>query len=174
MIKSTPAIHVSLTWFGLLMTCNSMALESDQYEPIQIQADAAMVDETAGTSVYRGEVIIEQGTLEVTADEVDIISADSEVIQITAKANPDSDAPARYRQQINPDGDQVTAEAKKITYLIQERRLHLSGNARLRQVDDVFTGELLYYDLDKGVVNLSAGNSSNRVNMTISPRKPEE
>lgn len=149
----------------------ALALESDQHQLIQIQADAAMVDESAGTSVYRGNVIIEQGTLSVTADEVDIISANSEVIQITAKTGNDSPGLAQYEQQINAEGDRVTAEARKITYLIQERRLHLSGNARLQQVEDVFTGELLYYDLDKGIVNLSSGTSDQRVKMTISPQK---
>ena len=164
---------LSMTSILLLSPWSVSALESDKFQPIQIQADAAMVDEAAGTSVYRGDVVIEQGTLSVTADEVDIISSESEVIQITAKAGKKPGALAHYDQQINAEGDRVSAEARKITYLIQEKRLHLSGNARLQQVDDIFTGELLYYDLEKGVVNLSSGKTSNRVNMTIKPRKSD-
>ena len=66
----------------------------------------------------------------------------------------------------------VSAEARKITYLVQEERLHLAGNAKLQQVGDIFTGELLYYDLGRGIVNLDSGGSKGRVNMTISPKQP--
>ena len=96
------------------------ALESDQEQPIRIQADAAIVDETSGSSVYKGNVIITQGTLEVTANEVEIFTADSEVIQIIAKTEKGSEVLAHYQQQINEAMDMVVADAKKITYLVQE------------------------------------------------------
>ena len=146
------------------------ALESDQEQPIRIQADAAIVDETSGSSVYKGNVIITQGTLEVTANEVEIFTADSEVIQIIAKTEKGSEVLAHYQQQINKAMDMVVADAKKITYLVQEERLHLSGDARLQQVQDVFTGQLLYYDLGRGIVNLNSSGGSDRVNMTIIPK----
>ena len=146
------------------------ALESDQEQPIRIQADAAIVDETSGSSVYKGNVIITQGTLEVTANEVEIFTADSEVIQIIAKTEKGSEVLAHYQQQINETMDMVVADAQKITYLVQEERLHLSGDARLQQVQDVFTGQLLYYDLGRGIVNLNSSGGSDRVNMTIIPK----
>lgn len=151
-----------------------IALESDQEQPIQIEADAAMIDEANGNSIHKGNVIIEQGTLKLRANEVEIISTGSEVIQIIASADTANNKLAHYEQQTNEAGDRVTADAQKITYLIQEKRLHLSGNARLQQVDDVFTGELLYYDLDKGIVNLDSGGSGERVKMQIKPRNSSE
>ncbi|MDA0272917.1 MAG: lipopolysaccharide transport periplasmic protein LptA [Proteobacteria bacterium] len=147
------------------------ALETDREQPIRIQADAAIVDETKGSSVYKGNVIITQGTLEVTADEVEIFTADGEVIQIIAKTNKGSEVLAQYQQQTNEAMDMVVANARKITYLVQEERLHLAGDARLQQVQDVFTGQLLYYDLGRGIVNLSSSGGSDRVNMTINPKK---
>jgi lipopolysaccharide export system protein LptA len=153
---------------------SAWALESDRFQPIKIQADAAMVSEADGSSVYRGNVLIEQGTLHVSADEVEIYTADSEVIQIIARMDKGSRKLAHYQQQTNEAMDMVVADARKITYLVQEQRLHLSGKARLQQVKDVFTGELLYYDISRGIVNLSSGNSGERVNMTITPKKSEE
>ena len=154
-----------------LMTTFSFALESDREQPIRIQADAAIVDEKNGSSVYKGNVIITQGTLEVTANEVEIFTADGEVIQIIAKTEEDSELLAHYQQQVNETMDMVVANARKITYLVQEERLHLSGDARLQQVQDVFTGQLLYYDLGRGIVNLNSNGGSDRVNMTITPKK---
>jgi len=154
-----------------LMTTFSFALESDREQPIRIQADAAIVDEKNGSSVYKGNVIITQGTLEVTANEVEIFTADGDVIQIIAKTEEDSELLAHYQQQVNETMDMVLADARKITYLVQEERLHLSGDARLQQVQDVFTGQLLYYDLGRGIVNLNSNGGSDRVNMTITPKK---
>ena len=146
------------------------ALDGDQKLPIKVQADAAIVDETNGTSIYKGAVIINQGTLELKADEVEILTAEGAVLQIIAKANTESETRAHYQQQINDSKDLVIADAKKIIYFVQEKRLHLSGNARLKQATDLYSGELLYYDLALGIVNLKSGGGLDRVNMTISPR----
>ena len=154
-----------------LLASSSNALDSDRLQPIRIQADTATVDENDGASVYKGNVIIIQGTLQLTADEVEIFTAENQVIQIIAKASNEAGTLAQYQQQNNESKDLVRAEARKITYLVQEDRLHLIGSAKLRQVGDVFTGELLFYDLGQGIVNLDSGGSDNRVNMTITPKR---
>ena len=155
----------------LLLPALALALDSDVEQPISIAADAAMVNETSGNSIYRGNVIITQGSLKVTSDEVEIFTADNQVIQIIARTDPDSSRLAHYQQQTNEAQDTVEAQARKITYLVQEERLHLAGSARLQQVQDVFTGELLYYDMGKGIVSLKSTGPTDRVNMTINPRK---
>jgi lipopolysaccharide export system protein LptA len=173
-MKTSHALPTQLKFALYLLTLMptfSFALESDREQPIKIQADAAIVDEKNGSSVYKGDVIITQGTLEVTANEVEIFTADGEVIQIIAKTEEDSELLAHYQQQVNETMDMVVADARKITYLVQEERLHLSGDARLQQVQDVFTGQLLYYDLGRGIVNLNSSGGSDRVNMTITPKK---
>jgi len=169
---------MSVTLKRLLIFCSlaclsgfALAIDSDSEQPIQIQADAAIVDETKGNSTYRGNVIITQGTLRVTADEVEIFTADSDVIQIIAKSDKNTKDLAKYSQQTNAMKEMVEAEAKKITYLVQEKRLHLAGAARLQQVQDVFSGELLYYDMGQGIVSLNSTGATDRVNMTITPKK---
>ena len=155
----------------LLSSSELKALDSDRFQPIQIQADAATVDENQGKSIYVGNVKIHQGTLEVTATKVEIYTEESQVTQIIARGEDTPGKPAHYKQQTNEERDEVSASASKITYLVREEQLHLSGNAKLKQVNDTFSGELLYYDLRKGVVNLDSGGGTNRVNMTITPPK---
>ncbi len=163
--------HTALFLALLLGPAISMATESDRQMPIEVQADTAMVDEAKGSSVYRGNVIIVQGTLQVRADEVEIYSEGWEVTRIIARSNENSKRLAHYEQQTNEAKDMVVADARSITYLVQEERVQLAGRARLQQLDDVFTGELLHYDMAKGIVDLSSGGSSGRVNMTLSPKK---
>ena len=170
---------MNLKFFSLftvlfLLTNSSNALDSDRQQPIRIQADAATVDEKAGISIYKGNVLILQGTLRLTADEVEIYTAESEVIQIIAKAANDKGMFAKYEQRTEDSKALVRAEAQIITYLVQEERLHLSGSAKLWQAEDTFTGELLFYDLGRRIVNLNSDGNKSRVNMTITPKKSSD
>lgn len=184
------ALHLLLIMALASVAFESAALESDRDQPIRIQADSALVDESGGSSIYRGNVSIVQGSLKLEAEEVEIFVTDSEVTQIIARAADEPGSLAQYQQlresgaeattrgheettPPNTDNNMVTAEARTITYLVQEERLHLAGDARLKQIRDEFDGELLYYDMKNGIVNLSASEGE-RVNMTITPRKRQE
>ncbi|MBD3647814.1 MAG: lipopolysaccharide transport periplasmic protein LptA [Pseudomonadales bacterium] len=156
----------------LLSAGTIRALEADRHEPINIQADSALVNEKEGTSIYTGDVTIDQGTLHIAAHQVEIVTDGERVIQIIATAEADSEALAHYEQKPGPEDATVYADARKITYFVQEERLHLAGSASLRQNQDKFSGELLYYDVNEGTVNLtSSGEEGDRVKMTINPRK---
>jgi len=148
-----------------------MALNSDSDQPIQISADAGTVNEAAGISTYSGNVVIEQGSMHIAADEVEVVIAGKQVVQIIARSMPDSAKLARYEHLPDNADTPVMAEAKLITYLVQEERLHLSGQARLQQTQDSFSGDLLFYDVNRGIVDLKSGSGEgDRIKMTISPK----
>ena len=150
----------------------SLALTSDREQSIKIQADAAVVDDNSGVTVYSGNVIINQGTLHISADEVRVIMNEREILQIIASMQPQSSALAHYEQMPDDDEELVSADAKMITYFLQEERLHLAGEAFLKQTQDTFSGDLLHYDLAKGIVDLKGGNidTGGRVNITLTPK----
>jgi lipopolysaccharide export system protein LptA len=144
------------------------ALTTDKDQPIDVKADYAMVNEQDQVSIYTGNVTIDQGTLHIAADRVKIITSGNDVVQIIASADAGSARKAHYEQQ--PDDKQlVKANADKISYLVQEQRLHLTGNARLERQRDSFQGQLLFYDIQQGVVNLSRGDDQS-VHISIQPR----
>ncbi|MCZ6502521.1 MAG: lipopolysaccharide transport periplasmic protein LptA [Gammaproteobacteria bacterium] len=153
----------------LTFSVNVVALTSDGQQPFHIQADTAVMD-AQGSSVYRGNVIIEQGTLQIKADEIEIITNDSEVIQIIASTDADSKKLAQFEQLPDDSEDRVYAEARKITYLVQEEKLHLSGKATLKQTKDILTGELVYYDISQGIMSLKSNGQNDRINVTINPK----
>lgn len=153
-------------------------LTSDRDQPITIEADSAFIDEMKGETIYEGNAIIQQGTLNITADRVRVIMSDDEVVQIIASMNTGSKGLAHYEQQPDADEALVSADAKTINYFIQEERLHLTGDALLQQTQDKFAGELLYYDMTTGVVELKSGKSSEektgRVSITMQPKKKNQ
>ena len=109
--------------------------------------------------------------MKINADEVQIFTSNNEVTQIIASASVEDRKLAHYEQLPDDSVELVYADAQKITYLVQEERLHLAGNARLKQQKDLFKGDLLYYDVNKGIVNLnSTGKPGDRINMTINPK----
>jgi lipopolysaccharide export system protein LptA len=151
------------------------ALSSDQDQLFHIQADGAEIDETTGTSIYRGRVTVDQGSMHIAADEIVIRTHDRQVIQIIARMNKNSEGLAHYEQQPDDDGELISADAREINYMIQEEKLHLTGSARLHQLPNQFEGELLQYDVKQGIVNLKGSitpdNKSGRINMTLNPKK---
>ncbi|MFN3237271.1 MAG: lipopolysaccharide transport periplasmic protein LptA [Pseudomonadales bacterium] len=168
--------RILLTFYCLFgFTAASYALTSDRDQPISIEADSAFIDEVKGETIYEGNAIIRQGTLNITADKVRVIMTDNEVVQIIASMAVGAEGLAHYEQQPDDDEALVSADAKTINYFIQEERLHLTGNAILQQTLDRFAGELLYYDMTTGVVELKSGKSSEdkvgRVSITLQPKK---
>ena len=116
-----------------------VALTFARSQPIHIQADAAGMDDAKGSSVYRGKVIVEQGTLQIKADEVEIITSNRQVIQIIASTHADSKNLAHFEQLPDDSKDPVYAEPRNIPDRLQEDKLHLSWQATHKQTNDVLT-----------------------------------
>jgi lipopolysaccharide export system protein LptA len=158
----------------LLTLCSSqaLALNTDSEQPIQISADAGTVNEVAGISTYSGNVAIDQGSMHIAADEVEVVIIDKRVVKIIARALPNSEKLARYEHLPENAEKPVVAEAKLITYLASEERLNLSGQARLEQIQGSFSGDLLLYDVNRGIVDIKSGDhEGDRIKMTISPQR---
>lgn len=160
---------------ALLLPQIGIGLTSDRDQPISIEADSAYLDDAKGITIYEGNAFIQQGTLNIAADKVKVIMSDSEVIEIIASMAQESEGLAHYEQVPDDNEDLISADAKIITYFIQEERLHLTGDAFLKQTKNEFSGELLYYNMTTGVVDLKGGKTSaeksGRVSITLQPKK---
>lgn len=146
---------------SLLASAQCNALTSDREKSIHIQADSAVVDDKQGMSTYKGNVVVDQGTLHITADQVQITSKNNEVVKVVASASPNSDHLAHYRQLPDNSKEPVKAEARQITWLVKQRKLQLEGDARLRQSkESSFSGAVIHYDANKGTVNAQSNEHS--------------
>lgn len=143
-------------------------LESDQSQPINIRADSGVIDDGAGKSTYQGNVSIDQGTLLITAELVEIYMENRDPVRIVATGNPET--LAHYQQVPEPGEEPVMANASEIIYFIQEERLVLTGSAKISQLADFFAGDEIRYDIAAGVINANTTSGRGQVRMTISPR----
>ena len=56
------------------------ALSTDSQQPIHIEADQAELDETRRVTVYKGSVVIVQGTMRIKADRVDFFYSEERAL----------------------------------------------------------------------------------------------
>ena len=172
-VKTFPFL-LGLSMF--LLGGNAHALPEDRNQPIHIQADTAELDDRQGVAVYRGDVVITQGTLKITGDTVTITQdANGEVEVFTSIGKP-----AYYEQKPAVDKEIVQAYGLTIQYFAANERIILIDQAKVIQEGNTFEGEKIVYDTQRQIVN--AGRATNvdvtsprpRVDMVIQPRKKEE
>ena len=151
------------------------ALPSDRDQPIRIQADSAELDDRQGVAVYRGDVIITQGTLKITGDTVTITqTASGDIDVFTSVGNL-----AYYEQKPAVDKDIVKAYGKTIQYFASNERIVLIDQAKVIQEGNTFEGEKIVYDTQRQIVNAGRATGSNvsmprpRIDMILQPRKKD-
>ncbi len=136
-------------------------------EPIHINARAVEANERTGEAVYRGNVLIEQGPLSISADRVEIRSRKNKTDLIRATGKP-----AKLQRRPEEGEDEIRAEADRIDYHVAEGKLDMTGNVSLHRGNDLFTGTAIHYDLDtKNLTATGEDDSDGRVHAVIQPRK---
>jgi lipopolysaccharide export system protein LptA len=167
---------------GLTAAAAALALPDDNRQPITIRTDEAIRDETRGTTVYRGDVEIVQGSLVINADEVTLTQADrstrpapgsrdplagSNVMLIEARG-----APARMQQLPEPGGELVRARARVIEYFQAKALIRLRNAVRLRQGQMEMDAARMEYAIDTQVITAWANPATGqRVRTLIPPER---
>ncbi|WP_163370991.1 lipopolysaccharide transport periplasmic protein LptA [Endozoicomonas acroporae] len=151
----------------------AMALPADRQQPIQIDSDTADIDNKKGVSVYRGDVVMTQGTTRITGDVITIYTRDRELTRVIAQGN----KARAYYEELQP-GEQgiVQAWGNTIRYDVDSDQIELIKNAQLSQKGDTFTGEKIDYNLTLQTVNAKGTPSqgdNGRVQMVIQPRQEQ-
>lgn len=145
------------------LTTAAYALTADVAKPVQIEADTAIFDKAAGTATYTGNVIIRQGTLEITAGNIQINAPNNEIQNIMATGTP-----VNLKQQMD-NGKLAQGKANELQYFVKDKRLILRGNAELLQDKDRFASNTIEYSPDNGQLKAGGTGKSGRVSATFYP-----
>jgi len=156
--------HASLL-AGLLFSAHSYAGKDDFTKKIELASLYQNADGIAKRATYQGNVMILQGSLKVSADELEIDASKGEGNEIfIATGNP-----ATYSQQ-QEDGSIVTAQADKIEYHRQTRSLSLEGNAQIKQNSSSVQGESIKFNMElEQIIAQGSNQESGRVITTFQP-----
>lgn len=150
---SARAKPLLLTALMLGLAVPAWALSTDRNQPVKITADRMRADERQGTSHYAGDVFLQQGSLEIRADELTVYLKDGEVRRIVVIGKP-----ARLQQQPD-DREMVYSEARRMEYDTRSGELLLIDDARVRQGSSRFSGARVRYDTRNSIVIANRNNT---------------
>lgn len=132
-------------WLLLVLICTWQpvtALSTDADHPIEIEADSAELDDVKNISIYRGNVVVVQGSIRMTGDKMTVYqTAEDDLDLIIMRGRP-----ATYRQL--PDNSKVYDEAEALTmeYYEIKQLVILIKEALVTQEDSRLSGERIEYD----------------------------
>jgi len=134
----------------VFVTSLVFALPEDAKQPIEIEAQSVVVDETTGFSEFSGNAVVRQGSLLLSAELIQVQTDNEEVVSMIAKGS--LEKPAKYIQSQENQARFIEATATLITYDVDEGMIFLMGNAHLVQGFDSFSGDTLDYDINNDKV----------------------
>ncbi|MDN6179544.1 MAG: lipopolysaccharide transport periplasmic protein LptA [Halomonas subglaciescola] len=163
------AALLGLTVLGI-STLGANAALAAPTDPVQVEADRLDLDQRAGTAVYRGNVDMRQGQMQLRGARVEVTrNASGELSRATAFGER-----AYLRHQPEGQKEPIEGEARQIIYHVAERRVELIDQAELNQGGDHFSGGRLEYFIDKEVVQARSdvkGSDTQRIHMTLQPEQ---
>jgi len=124
-----------------MMNC-AFALSTDKQQDIEIEADTAEMDDIKGITIYRGNVIVDQGSIHMTGDIMTVYNdanGETELVIMEGKK-------ATYRQL--PDDSKIydEAEALQMEYYALKDYVILIDEALVTQEGLRFSGSRIEYD----------------------------
>ncbi len=141
------------------------ALTGDEKQPITIEADEVEVLEAESTSIYVGNVTVDQGSTRLRGDHVTVHHREDRRPRLIIAIG----APASFKQLLDNDEGEVQAYAKRMEYDADKDELTLIEDALLIQGVDRVASERIVYDRARAHFRAGGGG---RVSITITPEQP--
>ena len=157
--------HLSDKVLGLFMLAavtTAYPLPEDREQPISLEANSASFDQNTGVSVYRGNVVVTQGSMYLAADKATVYFKNSQFVKMEAAG-----APTRFRYRPAADRPEIDGIGREVSYDVKAGQVTVSGGARFNQGGDVMTGETIVYDLSQDVVKVEGGKQ--RIKIILQP-----
>lgn len=162
----------SLSFLALLILPLAVMAQgkADFKQPMEVESSHEQFDIKNNKLVLTDNVVIRQGTLLIKADRLEASASENGKQADTFIAE---GSPATYTQTLE-NGNEISAQANKITYFQAEQRLELSGNAQIAQGTSSSSGDTIVYDLAEQTISASSSDSDNGRVITIFTPKPKD
>lgn len=140
-------------------------------ENIHVQANYMKFNMATGSSTYKGDVKISQGSIEINGDKVIIQRQREKIQQINIEGQP-----AQYTQG-EDSKNKINATSQHMQYLANQHQLVMTVDARLQQPDHTIKSQRIVYDTKNKIV-IAGDNDKHkpqggRVNITLTPKKDD-
>lgn len=142
----------------------ALALESDRQQEVKINADQFGGSIKDGTSLFQGNVRIQQGSLDIRASRGEFTQDDGAVSRALLTGSP-----ATLVQSMDAGG-LLKAQASTIDYKVADEKVELRGGAVLERPQGTLRSERVVYSVKTG--EMEAGATGGGVQLIIPPKAP--
>lgn len=151
----------------------ALAEKTDRDKPVHIEADRMVVDDAKKESVFEGNVVLTQGSLQLRGERV-IVRQDPEGFQYGIAYG----RPATFRQKRDGTDEYIDGFADRLEYDGKKDVLQMFTTARLLKGQDEVKGDYIYYNAKTELFQVngggkpaaSPGNPDGRVKAVIQPK----
>ncbi len=121
------------------------AMERDADAPVEVTADSLSVNQSDGTAIYAGNVIVAQGDMRLAADRVRVVYSESagRIERMEATGG------------VTLVSGEEAAEAERADYNIDDGTVVMSGNVLLTQGPNALTSQRMVVNLDTGTAQMT-------------------
>ena len=127
---------------GLNLVGTSYAYDTDRDQPATLDADEFDMDFQTGVRTYRGNVVYQQGSIRLYADELVAYFKDGELQRAVARGNR-----AEFRQRPDDSETDVVGLALRIELNEVEQLVTLRDRAKVTQGTNTVTGKSIVYNM---------------------------
>ncbi len=148
----------------LLLPLQLFALSSDEQQPIQVEADSLEIRDQENISIYTGNVLMNQGSLEISCEQLTLHFDDQKELILMEMTG----APATYRQ-LDDDKQELNGQADRMQYRQSESILVMTGNARFIYKGNKIESNTIQISTDNQGIQAGSSGTDDRVKMLIQP-----
>ena len=166
------AIVLTLLAALALLALPAAAERSDREKEIVVNADRLLADDANRTSTFNGNVVITQGTMRMTAEQVTVREDAQRHKLYVARGEP-----VTFRQKRDKVDEWVEGFAQRAEFDDRNDVLRLYGRARVKSNQNEITGDFISYDMRRELAEVSgappgqAAPADSRVKVIILPPK---
>ncbi|MGM0563843.1 MAG: lipopolysaccharide transport periplasmic protein LptA [Pseudomonadota bacterium] len=144
------------------------ALEGDARAPVKVSAERADFDQSRGSAIYTGDVVLQQGSIEIRARKMEIFATEGRLDRAEVFGGESGDERALFRQQTDA-GETIDGRAARIDIDQQSGLILLRGKARLDDGNSVINGPTIRYNSRQQTVQAEGDDDGERIEMIFSP-----
>ena len=138
----------------LSITTIAFSEEADRDKSIEIESDTMTVDDAKSISIYKGDVILTQGTLIIRAKEL-TVREDSQGFQHSTAIG----KPTTFKQKREGKEDYIEGRADRIEYDGHMDKVHLYSGASVKRGNDTVFGDYIMYDTNAEFAQALSGST---------------
>ena len=131
------------------------AYKTDRSQPATLDADEFDLDFQTGIRTYRGNVVYQQGSIRLYADELVAYIKDDKLERAVARGNP-----AKFSQRPDDSETDIVGFALRIELNDVDQVVILQDRAKVTQDANTITGKRIVYNMATEKVNVRSGKRS--------------